>query len=36
MKWRLAVLGGDGGGPEVTEASLEVLRATAERFGHEL
>jgi len=36
MKWRLAVLGGDGVGPEVTEASLEVLRATAERFGHEL
>ncbi len=36
MKWRIAVLGGDGVGPEVTEASLEVLRATAERFGHEL
>ena len=35
MKWRIAVLGGDGVGPEVTEASLEVLRATAERFGHE-
>ena len=36
MKWRLAVLGGDGVGPEVTEASLEVLRATAARFGHAL
>ena len=35
MKWRIAVLGGDGVGPEVTEASLAVLRATAERFGHE-
>ncbi len=35
MKWQIAVLGGDGVGPEVTEASLEVLRATAERFGHE-
>ena len=35
MKWRIAVLGGDGVGPEVMEASLEVLRATAERFGHE-
>ena len=35
MKWRIAVLGGDGVGPEVTEASLEVLRTTAERFGHE-
>jgi 3-isopropylmalate dehydrogenase len=35
VKWQIAVLGGDGVGPEVTEASLEVLRATAERFGHE-
>ena len=35
MKWRIAVLGGDGVGPEVTEASLEVLRATAGRFGHD-
>jgi len=35
MKWRIAVLGGDGIGPEVIEASLPVLRATAERFGHE-
>ena len=35
MKWQIAVLGGDGVGPEVTEASLAVLRATAERFGHE-
>ena len=36
MKWRIAVLGGDGVGPEVTETALDVLRATAERFGHEL
>ena len=35
MKWQIAVLGGDGVGPEVMEASLEVLRATAEQFGHE-
>ncbi len=35
MKWHIAVLGGDGVGPEVMEASLEVLRATAEQFGHE-
>jgi len=35
LKWRIAVLGGDGVGPEVMEASLEVLRATAEQFGHE-
>ncbi len=36
MKWQIAVLGVDGIGPEVAEASLEVLRVTAERFGHEL
>ena len=36
MKWRIAVLGGDGVGPEVMEVSLEVLRATAERYDHEL
>ena len=35
LTWRIAVLGGDGVGPEVMEASLDVLRATAERFGHE-
>ena len=35
MRWRIAVLGGDGVGPEVMEPSLDVLRATAERFGHE-
>ncbi len=35
MKWRIAVLGGDGVGPEVMEAALDVLRATAEIFGHE-
>ncbi len=36
MKWQIAVLGGDGIGPEVADASLDVLRVTAERFGHEL
>ena len=36
MKWRIAVLGGDGVGPEVMEAALEVLRAAAGRFSHEL
>jgi len=36
VKWQIAVLGGDGVGPEVTQAALEVLRETAERFGHEL
>jgi 3-isopropylmalate dehydrogenase len=33
---RLAVLPGDGVGPEVTAAGLAVLRAIAERFGHRL
>ena len=36
MRWRLAVLPGDGVGPEVAEAALQVLHATAERFDHEL
>ena len=35
MNWQIAVLGGDGVGPEVTDAALHVLRATAARFGHE-
>jgi 3-isopropylmalate dehydrogenase len=35
VRWHIAVLGGDGIGPEVIEATLPVLRATAERFGHE-
>ncbi len=36
MRWHLAILPGDGIGPEVVEATLQVLHATAERFGHEL
>jgi 3-isopropylmalate dehydrogenase len=35
MKARIAVLGGDGIGPEVTEVAVEVLRAVAVRFQHE-
>ncbi len=35
MKWQIAVLPGDGVGPEVTEAALVVLQAAADRFGHE-
>jgi 3-isopropylmalate dehydrogenase len=34
--YRLVVLGGDGIGPEVTEAALAVLGAAAERFGFAL
>lgn len=35
MKARIAVLPGDGIGPEVTAAGLDCLRSVAERFGHE-
>jgi 3-isopropylmalate dehydrogenase len=35
MKARIAVLGGDGIGPEVTDVAVEVLRAVAARFQHE-
>jgi 3-isopropylmalate dehydrogenase len=35
MKTRIAVLGGDGIGPEVTAEALRVLQAVADKFGHE-
>ncbi|HET7203881.1 MAG TPA: 3-isopropylmalate dehydrogenase [Steroidobacteraceae bacterium] len=35
MKARIAVLGGDGIGPEVTGEAVRVLQAVADRFGHE-
>lgn len=35
MKLKIAVLPGDGIGPEVTNQSIKVLNAVAERFGHE-
>ncbi len=35
MKARIAVLPGDGIGPEVTAEAVRVLRAVAGRFGHE-
>src|SRR5512137_957927 len=35
MKARIAVLGGDGIGPEVTAEAVRVLQAVADRFGHE-
>ena len=35
MKARIAVLGGDGIGPEVTAVAVDVLRAVAARFDHE-
>lgn len=35
MKLKIAVLPGDGIGPEVTNQSVKVLKAVAERFDHE-
>jgi len=35
VKWQVAVLPGDGIGPEVIDAAVVVLQATAKRFGHE-
>ena len=35
MKLRIAVLAGDGIGPEVTQEALHVLRAVAEACGHD-
>lgn len=35
MKARIAVIGGDGIGPEVTSEAVAVLQAVARRFGHE-
>jgi 3-isopropylmalate dehydrogenase len=35
MKARIAVLGGDGIGPEVTSEAVRVLDAVAARYGHE-
>src|SRR5215218_2210748 len=35
MKARIAVLGGDGIGPEVTAEAVLVLEAVAARFGHD-
>ncbi len=36
MKWTIAVLPGDGVGPEVTRLAVDVLGSTAKRFNHEL
>ncbi len=35
MKLKIAVLPGDGIGPEITQQSVKVLKAVAERFDHE-
>ncbi len=35
MKFRIAAVPGDGIGPEIVSAALEVLKAVGERYGHE-
>ena len=35
MKLKIALLTGDGIGPEVTKQAVKVLRAIGKRFGHE-
>jgi len=34
MQFKLAVLPGDGVGPEITEAAVKVLQTVSEKFGH--
>ena len=34
MKLNIAVLAGDGIGPEIMEQGVAVLKAVANRFGH--
>ena len=36
MKLNIAVLPGDGIGPEVMDQALKVVRAVCEKYGHEL
>lgn len=36
MKLNIAVLPGDGIGPEIVEQALNVTKAVCEKFGHEL
>ena len=36
MKLKIAVLAGDGIGPEIMEQGVAVMSAIAEKFGHEV
>lgn len=36
MKLKIAVLAGDGIGPEISKAGVDVMNAVAKRFGHEI
>ena len=35
MKKHIAVLAGDGIGPEITDGAIAVLQKVGEKFGHE-
>lgn len=35
MKKHIAVLAGDGIGPEITDAAIAVMNKVGEKFGHE-
>ena len=35
MKLKIAVLAGDGIGPEIMEQGVKVMSAVCEKFGHE-
>ena len=36
MKLKIAVLAGDGIGPEIMEQGVKVMSAVCEKFGHEV
>lgn len=36
MKFKIAVLAGDGIGPEISKVGVDVMNAVAKRFGHEI
>ena len=36
MSFRVAVLAGDGIGPEIVGVTVDILRATAQKFGFEI
>ena len=36
MKMNIALLSGDGIGPEIVDSAVKVLSAVADKFGHEI
>ena len=35
MKYNIALLAGDGIGPEITDSAVKVMEAVGQKFGHE-